>query len=714
MKKIFLIFLYLFAYSIFGQNNQPPVISSEGNSIYCPQTQQNIVTSFNIEDPDDDTLDALYIQISEGYSPGEDQLIYNGSNPDLNTSWNVTEGKLEISSLSGEDLPISDIIDAVYEVVFFSSNPNPSDKSFSFTIGDANYLPSTGHYYVYFEQIGITWIQAQQAAENSNYYGLQGYLVTILSEEENQISAEQAGGAGWIGASDQGIEGNWNWITGPEGLENAGTGLPFWVGQGPETGGGPVNGMYSNWNNNPSEPNQAGDEDYAHITDDSIGLVGSWNDLTNTGASSGPYQPKGYVVEYGGMPGDPELNLSSSTNLSAPPTVTVEPFFGVDCALISMSASSDDEDGSVYWFEAENGGDSIFYGTSFEPGTLEAGNYSYWVSPFENGECDTYNRIEIQAVITPGFPEIVTPNVTVDQECYTVEELVTDVLINNECANVSNITWSSGNDFGDVNGIAHFLEPSGGFPFSEGIILSSGNALLATGPNESMGGASSGNFDWPGDTDLDNLIEDSTNNASVIEFDFVPISNKLSFRFIMASEEYDMGSFECNYSDVFAFLLTDQNGVTTNLAVLPETDIPIAITNIHPDNGSCEAANPEYFHGYTPVGEPDIGYDGRTVPFIAQANVNIGETYHIKLAVADASDAQLDSAVFLEAGSFDLGINLGEDILIGSGNEECIGNDIILNTQIDDSLEETIFNWYKDGAILDDEDSSTLVVSETG
>ena len=134
-------------------------------------------------------------------------MIYNGSNPDLNTSWNVTDGKLEISSLSGEDLPISDIIDAVYEVVFFSSNPNPSDKSFSFTIGDANYLPSTGHYYVYFEQTGITWIQAQQAAENSNYYGLQGYLVTILSEEENQISAEQAGGAGWIGASDQGIEG---------------------------------------------------------------------------------------------------------------------------------------------------------------------------------------------------------------------------------------------------------------------------------------------------------------------------------------------------------------------------------------------------------------------------------------------------------------------------------------------------------------------------
>ena len=173
-KIFFPLFFILNAWGISAQDNLPPVISSEGNAVYCPQTEQNIVTSFNIEDPDDTTLDALYIQISEGYSPGEDQLIYNGSNPDLNTTWNVTEGKLEITGFADENLLITDIIDAVYEVVFFSSNPNPSDKSFSFTIGDANFLPSTGHYYVYFEQTGITWIQAQQAAENSNYYGLQG------------------------------------------------------------------------------------------------------------------------------------------------------------------------------------------------------------------------------------------------------------------------------------------------------------------------------------------------------------------------------------------------------------------------------------------------------------------------------------------------------------------------------------------------------------
>ena len=313
LKILSLIIVMFFVNSVSAQNNLPPIITSEGNSVYCPQTEQNIVTSFNIEDPDDTTLDALYIQISEGYVPGEDQLIYNGSDPNLNTSWNVTEGKLEIAGFGEENLLISDIINAVYQVVFFSSNPSPSDKSFSYTIGDANYLPSTGHYYVYFEQTGITWIQAQQAAENSNYYGLQGYLVTILSEEENQISAEQAGGAGWIGASDQGIEGEWNWITGPEGLENGGSGIPFWIGQGPETGGAPVNGMYSNWNTDPSEPNQAGDEDYAHITDDSIGLVGSWNDLTNTGANSGPYQPKGCLLYTSPSPRDGLLSRMPSS-----------------------------------------------------------------------------------------------------------------------------------------------------------------------------------------------------------------------------------------------------------------------------------------------------------------------------------------------------------------------------------------------------------------
>ncbi len=47
-------------------------------------------------------------------------------------------------------------------------------------------------------------------------------------------------------------------------------------------------------------------------------------------------------------------------------------------------------------------------------------------------------------------------NVTIDQSTYTVEQLVTDVLINSPCADVSNITYSTGTNFGSSNGIGYF------------------------------------------------------------------------------------------------------------------------------------------------------------------------------------------------------------------------------------------------------------------
>ena len=539
----FLIFSINFIYS---QDNQPPVISSEGNETYCPLTQQNITTSFSIVDPDDTTLDALYIQISTGYISGEDQLILTGTHPNISTSWSTLEGKLEITGLAGNPANISDIIVAVNDVVFYSNNPVPSSKTFSFTIGDANYLPSTDHYYVYVESINITWTDARDQAGTMTYYGLQGYLATILSEDENQISAEQITGVGWIGANDEGVEGVWNWVTGPE------AGTNFWNG---DVTGSPATGMYANWNN--GEPNDccndtvSGQENYAHITDNSIGIVGSWNDLPNNGGS-GAFQAKGFIVEYGGMPGDPELNLSSSTSLNAP-NITIESFVGCNNEFTGLSATSSNND--VYWYDSETGGSLIYTGNVYNPDI--SATTTFWVTPFSEGECDNFSRIPITATITPG-PEIVTPNLTVDQCTYTVEELVTEVLINNPCAEVSNVSYSTGSDFNDVNGIGYFSEPSGTYTFAEGIILSSGDASYGTGPNGSIGGASSGNFGWPGDDDLTSILtnpSDGTNNASVIEFDFVPISNQLSFRFIMASEEYDQGNWECTYSDIFGFFL---------------------------------------------------------------------------------------------------------------------------------------------------------------
>ena len=95
--------------------------------------------------------------------------------------------------------------------------------------------------------------------------------------------------------------------------------------------------------------------------------------------------------------------------------------------------------------------------------------------------------------------------------------------------------------------------------------MTSGDIANAPGPE--AGVISDGTYAWVGDGDLEAAIPGlnagDTNNASIIEFDFVPVTDHMSFDFIFAAEEY--GTFQCTFTDAFAFLLTDTAGVTTNL-----------------------------------------------------------------------------------------------------------------------------------------------------
>ncbi|MEH6537162.1 MAG: choice-of-anchor L domain-containing protein, partial [Psychroserpens sp.] len=314
-----------------------------------------------------------------------------------------------------------------------------------------------------------------------------------------------------------------------------------------------------------------------------------------------------------------------------------------------------------------------------------------------------------EVAIIPIF--VVGENIVVDQTTFTVEELVLDVLIDSPCAQVSNITFSTGTNFGDDNGIGYFINDGSIFPFTDGLLLTSGDASSARGPNNNA--LSDGGFGWPGDAELDAAVGINSNNASIIQFDFVPLADSISFDFLMASEEYNGstgGTFECTFSDAFAFLLTDSSGTTTNLAVLPGTTTPILVTNIHPLNPGCVAINEEYFGGYTGNNSAPMSFDGRTIVFTAQSPVTPGETYTIKLVIADASDTALDSGVFIEAGSFNLGGDLGDDITIAAGTAECGGASIALDTQAPTANHV----WYKDGIEIIGETSSILNVTEEG
>ncbi len=293
--------------------------------------------------------------------------------------------------------------------------------------------------------------------------------------------------------------------------------------------------------------------------------------------------------------------------------------------------------------------------------------------------------------------------ITVD-ETLTTQQLIEDVLVQNSCAIVSNFQQSTGTNFGEGNGIGAFDQNGSAFPFAEGIILSSGFVVNAPGPNNTT--HSDGTFGWPGDADLEaNTTATNTNNASWISFDFVPFDNQISFDFIMASEEYNQG-FECTFSDAFAFILTDLvTGNVQNLAVLPGTTTPIEVTNIrYAVTGSCGAINEEFFgqYNFQPIANPlapsvpainaPIDFNGQTVPLTAMGPVISGNNYNIKLVVADQGDSAFDISVYLEAGSFSLGIDLGNDLTISAGNAPCEGEDLTIGIP-DDPADS--YRWFR-------------------
>ena len=280
-----------------------------GFQAHCAGASTPIAETISITDPDDTTTSAVYIQISGGYINGEDLLSLTGSHPSMTASWDAVEGEL---SLIGP-ATYSEFEAAILASVYSTSNPNPSgSRQFSITVGVPNFLPATQHYYEYVSDPGISWTAAEAAAAARTYFGLQGYLVTLTSQEEADFASVQASGFGWIGATDAAVEGEWRWVTGPE------AGTLFWQGL---SNGTEI--TYANWNG--GEPNDypggssdPGTENYAHIAAASVirggAPIGAWNDLPNAGGG-GAYSSQGYVVEYGGTPGDPVLNISASTSI---------------------------------------------------------------------------------------------------------------------------------------------------------------------------------------------------------------------------------------------------------------------------------------------------------------------------------------------------------------------------------------------------------------
>ena len=115
----------------------------------------------------------------------------------------------------------------------------------------------------------------------------------------------------------------------------------------------------------------------------------------------------------------------------------------------------------------------------------------------------------------------VPPPIFTSADLFSVDELVTDVLLDSECNQAFNVTYSTGTSFGSTNGIGYFEASGSSWPFQDGLIMTSGDVLNAVGPESGV--ISDGDFTWPGDGDLESVIPGlnmgDTNNASIIEFE---------------------------------------------------------------------------------------------------------------------------------------------------------------------------------------------------
>lgn len=315
-KLLFVLYLFT-CFTTFSQvNDQAPVIVATGSRDICIRPNKNIkvVKSVSITDEDSTTLDEVSIQISTNYDSENDILNLNGTHNNISSTWNEDQGQLLLEGPA----TLAEFEDAISDVYYASSIMSPTIKQFSIVLGNAFYLPATGHYYIFYESLNIRWNRARNAAAQSTFYGLEGYLATLTSAEEATFAGEQVTGTGWIGATDNAVEGEWRWATGPE------AGTLFWQGN---QNGTTVDGNFAFWNN--GEPNDYpdanidGQENFAHITAQNIGVENSWNDLPAGGTPGGDYAAMGYLVEYGGMPSDVPLQLST--------TIT----FNVKCTVVS-------------------------------------------------------------------------------------------------------------------------------------------------------------------------------------------------------------------------------------------------------------------------------------------------------------------------------------------------------------------------------------------
>lgn len=235
----------------------------------------------------------------------------------------------------------------------------------------------------------------------------------------------------------------------------------------------------------------------------------------------------------------------------------------------------------------------------------------------------------------------------------------------------TNISISNVNYYGISGAVSYFSANVQNMPFSSGLLMTTGNANIAAGPNNHSEAGIDNSYQ--GYAQLTSMLGAQTYNSAVISFDVVPYGDTLRIRYVFGSEEYP--EYVCSqFVDGFAIYISGP-GIPAggqNIARLPHNNKTITVNNVNNGNpgntgsgiGACSASSPQYFvdngnGNQAPYnsGNTYLQFDGLTVPLIAKSAVVPGQTYQIIIAIADAGDGIFDSGVFIEEGGVTAGMN---------------------------------------------------------
>jgi len=303
-----------------------PTLNAGGEISYPPAGGAvPIDDDLTIEGDADGSLEAAIVSIGGNSMRTDDALGITGQGgasgtvEGLDWAFEPATGTMTISG----DADLATYQAALRQVTFSSAEGElDSERLITISLGAPIPYIDNGHFYQFVSAPTIGWTDAAQAAEATTYAGMQGYLVTVTSAEENTFVADTVVGKGWIGASDADIDKEWYWVTGPE------AGTHFFTQASADDGCGagaaeeqPVGDHYENWDPGPPEPNDfptgcEGEEDYGNLSDD-----GLWNDWPESGAE----QAFGYIVEYGGLEGAPSQTTLGTVRIQPyEPSITIE------------------------------------------------------------------------------------------------------------------------------------------------------------------------------------------------------------------------------------------------------------------------------------------------------------------------------------------------------------------------------------------------------